>query len=607
MNTNPEKPNVLVPNFDAIPAYVRRFPHWVVWRNEWAEERGAWTKVPYDAKTLRRAASDNLETWTDFDDARETYLEPSNELSGIGFVFNPANDLFGVDFDRCLDASGLTKPFEGWIEKFNSYTEVSVSGTGLHIIARGVVGSGHRSAGKDLEIYDRLRYFCFSGHEWGTPRKLGWRQLVVESFVKEFFPQSTTPRESRPTPLDVGKNADELLRLAFAAKNGDSIFRLFQGDVSEYGGDDSSADLALCSKLAFWSGGSPTLLDEMFRGSRLYREKWNKRHSADGRTYGQMTVDKALIGCSEFYSGRGRQTVSENGEVKSPPGVYTVRSLKEKVLALYKTGGHQQGEHPGWDNLAKLYTVRQGQFTILTGIPGSGKSAFLDAMLVNLACSRKWRFAITSMENQPLEQHVSQLTEIYVGEPFSQGPTPRMSIDVLNEALDAMHKHFTFVLPSEELRTLPGLLELVSDLDVEGVVVDPWNELEHRRPAAMTETEYVSQALSKMRHHARLFNQHWWLVAHPTKLPKDKDGNYLVPTLYDCAGSAAFRNKADMGLVCWRDFQDEFAPTTVHVQKVRFRWCGKLGSCDLYFDKKTGRYSEKPKIYSVPTYREEFA
>lgn len=600
MSLSPENsPSVLKPCFDAIPAYVRRFPHWVTWRSEWQEERKAWTKIPYDAKTLRRAASDNRETWTTFEDASETYAEPSNELSGIGFVFNPQNDLFGVDFDKCLDEGGLTKPFGDWIEKFNSYTEVSVSGSGLHIIARGVVGPGHRSAIKDLEIYDRLRYFCFTGRPWGDARPIRWRQTEAEDFVREFFPPPTKAESARPAPLDVGKSTDELLRLAFTAKNGDSIFRLFQGDTGNYGDDNSSADLALCSKLAFWSGGSPAILDEMFRGSRLYREKWNQKHSADGRTYGQMTLDKALSGCSEFFSANGHHGSSLRAshgprEPESHNGIYTVNDVRDKVFSLYESGGHQGGVHPGWEKLAELYTVKRGQFTVLTGIPGSGKSAVLDAMLVNLAQSEKWRFAICSIENQPIEQHLSQLIEIYTGKPFSQGPSPRMSKRTLEEALNALHKVFTFVLPPEEQRTLSGLLNLVEGLDVEGVAVDPWNELEHRRPTAMTETEYVSQALSRMRYHARTFNQHWWLIAHPTKLQKDKDGHYVVPTLYDISGSAHFRNKCDMGLVCWRDFTDETGPTTVHVQKVRFRWCGKLGSCDLYFDKKTGRYSEHP-------------
>jgi twinkle protein len=259
------------------------------------------------------------------------------------------------------------------------------------------------------------------------------------------------------------------------------------------------------------------------------------------------------------------------------------------------------------DGLADFYTIKKKQFTVLTGIPGAGKSAFLDCMLVNLALRSGWKFAVTSVENQPLEDHLSVLLEIYAGQPFSEGPTSRMSLSTVNKSLDWFQEHFYFVLPDEQDRTLGGIISLVNELEVDGVVVDPWNELEHRRPAQMTETEYVSQALSRMRHHARLHDQHWWLVAHPTKLQKDKStGKYLVPTLYDIAGSAHFRNKADFGLVVWRDADVENGPSTVFVQKVRFRWCGKLGQCDLYFDRVTGRFSEQPRVFPIGDHRNEW-
>lgn len=601
------KPQYLTPDPDGIPEYLKRFPHWLVWRAEFRND--VWTKVPYDAKTMGRGASNDSSTWTDFADAFETYAEPSNELDGIGFVFNTENDLFGVDFDKCLDATGLIKPIDKWIESFNSYTEISVTGKGLHIIARGTVGAG-RNSQEGFEIYDRGRYFTFTGKQWGEPRKLGWRQVQSEQFIKEMFPVNVIVDKKLP-PIALNKPTQELLEIAFNARNGGSIRSLYDGDTTTYGNDDSSADMALASKLAFYSGNDAMVLDEMFRGSKLYRRKWDTKHSADGRTYGQMTVERALSSCVEFYSPNGKQqsSVSKLTSQAEPlaQGVYHVNDVRDRVYELYRTG-RQPGEHPGWDGLAKLYTIKRKQFTVLTGIPNSGKSAVLDAILVNLSMAHGWKHAVCSVENQPIEQHISMLTEIHSGMPFSEGPNPRITKDELDFSLDWLHKNFTFVLPPEEDRTLEGIISRVAELEVDGVVVDPWNELEHRRPINMTETEYVSEALSKMRQHAMLFNQHWWLVAHPTKLQKDKGtGNYNVPTLYDISGSAHFRNKCDFGLVTWRDFQDPRAPTTVFVQKVRFRWCGEIGQCDLYFDKVTGRYSEKPNIYQIPAYREHYA
>lgn len=595
------RPSVDAPDVENIPGYVKKFDHWILWRFDWTGDN--WAKVPYDPKTLDRARSDTPSTWDSFDNAVTTYFANQKNFDGIGFVFSlQLDDLCGIDFDNCIDAHGEIDPAKTeWINKFDSYTELSVSGTGAHVIVRGASGAGLKR--NDIELYDRGRYFTFTGRSWHNPaKKIRWRQPQIEQLRETLTPPKK--QEDRRTPIAVTDSVDELLRKAFVAKNGDSIFALYQGRIDDYANDDSAADLALCSKLAFWSGGNRSLLDEMFRGSKLFRDKWDKRHSSDGRTYGQMTIDKALDQCAEFYTRGGEKAkhgTNEETPLAAPSvGIYRVRDLKEKVFKLYERG-RQPGEHPGWENLSKLYTVKKKQFTIITGIPGSGKTAVLDAMLINLAFKSKWRIAVCSVENQPIEDHLSVLLEIYAGLPFNEGPSMRMDRTTVEESLDWFDKHFVFVLPDESERTLPGVINLVNELDVDGVVVDPWNELEHRRPPQMTETEYVSQSLSTMRHCARTHDQHWWLVAHPTKLQKDKNsGKYLVPTLYDISGSAHFRNKADMGLVVWRDAEIPESPTSIYVQKVRFRWCGEVGQCDLYFDKVTGRYSEFSRTYSLP-------
>jgi hypothetical protein len=587
------RPQVDAPNVGEIPSYVKKFDHWILWRFDWTGD--SWAKVPYDPKTLDRARSDTPSTWDSFDSTVTIYFSNQKEFDGIGFVFSlQHDDLCGIDFDNCIDVHGeIDAAKSEWINKLDSYTELSVSGTGAHVIVRGASGAGLKR--NDIEIYDRGRYFTFTGRSWHNPAKaIRWRQPQIEQ-LRETLAPPVKPQERR-TPIEVTDSVDELLRKAFAAKNGDSIFSLYQGRIDDYANDDSAADLALCSKLAFWSGGNRQVLDEMFRGSKLFRDKWDKRHSSDGRTYGQMTIDKALDQCAEFYT-RGAAKVVHSTTEETPlaapsSGIYRVRDLKDKVFRLYERG-RQRGEHPGWDNLAKLYTVKKRQFTVLTGIPGSGKTAVLDAMLINLAFKSKWRTAVCSVENQPIEDHLSVLLEIYAGLPFNDGPSVRMDRTTVEESLDWFDKHFVFVLPDESERTLNGVMSLVDELDVDGVVVDPWNELEHRRPPQMTETEYVSQSLSKMRAYARTHNQHWWLVAHPTKLQKDKNsGKYHVPTLYDISGSAHFRNKADMGVVVWRDAEIPDSPTTIFVQKVRFRWCGEVDKQSCQWNRKKRKQHE---------------
>lgn len=282
-------------------------------------------------------------------------------------------------------------------------------------------------------------------------------------------------------------------------------------------------------------------------------------------------------------------------------GIYTVNDLSDAVDDLYEQG-LTAGASTGWRNLDQYYTVKRGQWTILVGVPSHGKSSWLDALLVNLAIQHGWKFCICSPENQPIQRHIASLMSQWAGEPFSSGLVERMSPRTKDEAKAWVQEHFVFILPMLKSFTVEGVLDLVSEVKsrrpVDGIVVDPWNELEHSRPSGMNETEYVSQSLSFLRKYARAQDLHLWLVVHPTKLQKDRNtGTYPVPTLYDAHGSAHFRNKADMGVVVWRDLQDDSKPTEIHVQKVRFKECGSVGIAELYYDRVTGRFSEDVRVH----------
>jgi hypothetical protein len=285
-----------------------------------------------------------------------------------------------------------------------------------------------------------------------------------------------------------------------------------------------------------------------------------------------------------------------------PEGIFKVSDLFAEIDELYERG-RQRGASTGWPSLDYHYTVKRGQFSVVTGMPSHGKSSVLAALLVNLANLHNWRFAICSPENQPLADYAAELCSIWAGEPFDKGDVQRMTRETLASAKRWLDEHFVFILPNEGGCTVAGILECAlyvhEDAPIQGLVIDPWNELEHRRPEGINETEYISQSLTRMRRFARDNELHLWLVAHPTKLQKDvKTGTYPVPTLYDISGSAHFRNKADMGLSVWRDVLDETGPTHVYVQKARFRWCGKPGMVELYFNVTNGQFSEtRPEFF----------
>lgn len=274
-------------------------------------------------------------------------------------------------------------------------------------------------------------------------------------------------------------------------------------------------------------------------------------------------------------------------------GIITVNQVSDEIDEFY-VKGMPRGAVTGWPTLDWHYTVREGQLTIVTGIPGSGKSVWLDALMVNLAVRHGWRFGVCSPENKPVPRHIAQLIQKYIGKPFGIGPTTRMTVEEKDAGKDWVGRHFEFVLPEEN--TIDSILERARVLSVrsgiKGFVIDPWTEIDHSRPNNQSETEFIHQSLSKIRSFGFNHACHVWVVAHPTKLQKNTDGVYPVPTLYDISGSAGWFNKADNGIAVWRDKVNENVPVQLHVQKIRFAETGGLGMVELRFDKLTGRYSE---------------
>jgi twinkle protein len=272
-----------------------------------------------------------------------------------------------------------------------------------------------------------------------------------------------------------------------------------------------------------------------------------------------------------------------------------------EVKQLYADGGLPRGSPVGWPSVDLLYTVGMGQWSLITGTPGSGKSEWLDAVMVNLAKQGGWHFVIYSPENWPLALHHSKIIEKYIGKPFNPGPTPRLSEDELDEAEEWMHGKFHFAKPD-----VPNLASILSGASKfrtltrkTGIVIDPWNHLEHHRPHGLSETEYVSQILSEVIAWVRDEKDgpaHLWLVAHPSKMQKNKEGKLPVPTPHDVSGSAHFWNKADNCITVWRDQSDySKQEVDIHVQKIRFKHIGHVGLATILYDRVTGRYFERQK------------
>ncbi len=284
-------------------------------------------------------------------------------------------------------------------------------------------------------------------------------------------------------------------------------------------------------------------------------------------------------------------------------GLIEVRDIAPKVKVILR-GGLKGGEKTGWSSLDKLYTIRPGELTVITGIPNSGKSTWLDAMLCNLIDDLGWKFAICSPEH-PIERHAATIARRLIGIPLGD---PYWSDEKnADAAIDLVHEHVIFDSPKKPSieQILDRATTAVYRRGIKGLVIDPWNQLEHRRPAGWSEGEYIGEVLGEISRWALQNDVHVWIVAHPTKLIKEKDGSYPVPSLYDISGSANWRNKADIGLIVWRDLADPDNPTTsIFVQKVRFDEVGRVGKCELVFDQALGRYRDPCDSQSRQNYTE---
>jgi len=271
--------------------------------------------------------------------------------------------------------------------------------------------------------------------------------------------------------------------------------------------------------------------------------------------------------------------------------------IRNKVVELYESGGFPKGDRTGWPSVDKIYTVGMNQFTTITGSPNSGKSEWLDALMVNLAKEGDWRFFIYSPENHPLESHHAKILEKYLGKPFNPGPNPRMEPDELSDGEDWMETKFHFCKPDRpDMETIlaEGIDRICSlgDTWKTGIVIDPWNFLEHHRPSSWSETEYVSDCLSRVIERLRGNRVHLWLVAHPAKQTPRKDGSYARPTPRDISGSAHFWNKSDNCLTIWRDLDAGNQQVKVYCDKVRWKHIGHIGEATLMYDRVTGKYAE---------------
>lgn len=295
-------------NPNALPIALRHRPQWVCWAAR--DRSGTRTKVPIDPATGGFASTADSETWATFDEAVGHARRP--RVSGIGFMFTSDDAYVGVDLDECRvpETGTLTDDAIDIVTRLHSYTEVSPSGTGIHVICRGELPAGQRRHG-GVEMYDERRFFTMTGERLvATPDQVCERtaelRAVHQAYVAATTPtrsngESTSSSSDRRLSFTSTLSDDELVGKAQSAANCEKFTALWEGHTGGYE-SHSEADMALCCLLAFWTEGDSDRIDRLFRQSGLLRPKWDEVHYADGATYGERTVERACDRVTEYYS-----------------------------------------------------------------------------------------------------------------------------------------------------------------------------------------------------------------------------------------------------------------------------------------------------------------
>jgi len=333
------------PQWDNLPTGLKELRHWVLWKS--VQREGRLTKVPVRADNGFPAEADNQTTWTSYENVKEAFEKGRGKCEGIGFVFSRGAAITGIDLDHCRDPS--TGEIDVWaktyLDRLNSYSEISPSGTGLHVLVRASEGipktgedGGRKKALKGdgyrpdaaIEMYSAKRFFTMTGDVIDEyPRSVEDRQDVLQTIYSEVFgPVKSDGAKAndrgqdaaKDTPVDqdgttTGTQAAELpdevvIARMLGSVNANEIEKLLAGDTSGHSGDDSSADLALCNHLAFWTNGNRLQMNRIFRQSKLYRPKWDEKRGR--QTYGEMTLDKAIRETPDGY----QEPVDESDEVE---------------------------------------------------------------------------------------------------------------------------------------------------------------------------------------------------------------------------------------------------------------------------------------------------
>ena len=410
--------------FDEIPTELSELQQWVDWRNKHRSGEAKPTKVPYDPNGVsRKASSTDRATWGSFEQAVAKQALAAEDrrvenIDGIGFVFTEDDPYVGIDLDGCVVDGVIDARAQEIIDRLDSYWEISQSGTGVHIIARGQLPEWAGNRGNGIEIYDRARFFTMTGAGTG---EIADRTQEIEQLAREYlqpkvpehdFDWDRVPAEGEGFP---GTDAELLAML----REDSQFVKLWEGQTD---GDHSKADYSLCARIAELTGDHPLRIERLWGASALaqrpkwdredYRERTISRAAAAAKSSSsslrdprprllpktsKIVVASSLIGTTTIRASclRPREInrlapAASNGLPAEVGGMSSLRDDERYRGRAHDFHDLVKDKPPPKDWLIHGYLVR-GRHVALAGAAGSGKTMYL------------WQLAVQASQDRPSE------------------------------------------------------------------------------------------------------------------------------------------------------------------------------------------------------------
>ncbi len=280
---------------------------------------------------------------------------------------------------------------------------------------------------------------------------------------------------------------------------------------------------------------------------------------------------------NEYLLQHGKENLLECITKAKPVPLENVTTFKdiEGEITDFVQHGFKPGYQVGLENFDRIFSTYNGQFITVTGIPSSGKSDFVDQMVIGYNLNYNWKTAFASPENQPTYLHAHKLMR----KVWQDMPTPGdINSKKWNEVAEHVNDNFFFI--DMERYTLESILrkgaELVKRKGIKCLVIDPFNKVRDIDSHTEDVNRYTMEYLTKIETFAKKFDVLVFIVAHPTKMYKDKDGKIEEPNMYNIKGGGEWYDASYHGLLVHRDYENK--TVKAKVLKVKFQNLGENGA-----------------------------